>query len=135
MNNLLLNNIDNSYWSIQQHEINKVKSNINKNIDTTKNSAFQKMLDDKITPDGKVNIKKLNPREKKLYDSCIELESFLWKNVLNAMKKTTNKFKLIDGGQAEEIFTDFLYDEYSMLCAKSSSNLATTMFKQLSRKI
>jgi flagellar protein FlgJ len=135
LNNLLLNNIDNSYWSKQQHEINKVKSNINKNTDTTKNSIFQKMLNDKITPDGKVNIKKLNPREKKLYNSCIELESFLWKNVLNAMKKTTNKFKLIDGGQAEEIFTDFLYDEYSMLCAKSSSNLATTMFKQLSRKI
>ena len=51
------------------------------------------------------------------------------------MKKTINKYKLIDGGPAEEIFTDFLYDEYSMLCAKSSSNLATIMFKQLSKNL
>ena len=51
------------------------------------------------------------------------------------MRKTVNKYKLIDGGTAEEIFTDFLYDEYSMLCAKSSSNLAATMYKQLSRNL
>ena len=135
MNNLLITNTDSAYWSKQQLDINNIKNNINKNRNNPINSTFKKMLDNKINNNGKINIKNLSSREKKLYDSCVELESFLWKNVLNAMRKTINKYKLIDGGQAEEIFTDFLYDEYSMICAKSSSNLATTMFKQLSRNL
>ena len=135
MNNLLINNTDAAYWSKQQYEIENIKSNIAKNTDSSENSTFKKMLDDKINKNGKVNIKNLSSREKKLYDSCVEMESFLWKNVLKAMRQTVNKYKLIDGGPAEEIFTDFLYDEYSMLCAKSSSDLASTMFKQLSRNL
>ena len=135
MNSLLINNTDAAYWSKQQYEIENIKSNITKNTDTSEKSTFKKMLDDKIYNNGKVNIKNLSPREKKLYDSCVELESFLWKNVLKAMRQTINKYKLIDGGPAEEIFTDFLYDEYSMLCAKSSSDLASTMFKQLSQNL
>ncbi len=67
-----------------------------------------------------------------LKDKCIEMESFLWKQVLNEMKKTINKNKLLDGGQAEDIFTDFLYDEYAMMMAKNGhSGLADTMYKQL----
>lgn len=135
MDNLLIGNMDNAYWAKQQLDLNNIKSNIKKNTDYPESSTFKKMLDDKIKFDGKINTKNLNPKEKKLYDSCIQLESFLWKNVLNAMRKTVNKYKLIDGGTAEEIFTDFLYDEYSMLCAKSSSNLAATMYKQLSRNL
>ena len=108
MNNLLITNTDSAYWSKQQLDINNIKNNINKNRNNPINSTFKKMLDNKINNNGKINIKNLSSREKKLYDSCVELESFLWKNVLNAMRKTINKYKLIDGGQAEEIFTDFL---------------------------
>ena len=135
MDNLLIGNMDNAYWTKQQLDLNNIKANIKENTDYPKSPTFKKMLDDKIKSDGKINTKNLTPKEKKLYDSCIQLESFLWKNVLNAMRKTVNKYKLIDGGTAEEIFTDFLYDEYSMLCAKSSSNLAATMYKQLSRNL
>ncbi len=133
--NKLLMNIDNAFWSKQQLDMNNVKSNINKN-NKPENFTFKKMLDDKIDRNGNIDTKKLSSSERKLYNSCVEMESFLWKNVLNAMKKTINKYKLIDGGQAEEIFSDFLYDEYSMICAKSSSsNLSTLMYKQLSENL
>ena len=135
MNNLLVN-LENAKWSKEQFSLNNVKSNINKNSNILKNSKFEKMLNEKTGRDGKIDIKKLSTREKKLYNSCVELESFLWKNVLNAMRKTINKYKLIDGGPAEDIFTDFLYDEHSMIMAKtSSSNLSTVMFKQLSKNL
>ncbi len=71
--------------------------------------------------------------DKKLREKCTEMESLLWKQVLNAMKKTIDKHKLLDGGQAEEIFSDFLYDEYAMMMAKNSgTGISDTMYKQLS---
>ena len=82
---------------------------------------------------GNVDTNKLNSDDKKLYDSCVEMESLLWKQMLNAMKKTINKTKLIDGGQTEEMFTDFLYDEYATSMAKNShSDISKTLFRQMS---
>ncbi len=129
-------NINDALWSKEQLNLNNLKSDIKKNVSELKDQSFENMLNEKIGKDGKVKVENLNKREKKLYDSCVEMESFLWKNVLNSMKSTINKFKLIDGGLSEEIFTDMLYDEYAMICAKSSSsNLASMMFEQLSRSM
>lgn len=62
------------------------------------------------------------------------MESLLWKQVLNSMKQTINKYKLVDGGMAENIFTDMLYDQYSMSLSKNaSSGLAKDMYKQMSQ--
>ena len=88
-------NINDTIWSKQQLNLNNIKSDINKNVDDLKGQSFEKMLEEKIGKDGKVNVDNLTKREKKLYDSCVEMESFLWKNVLNSMKSTINKFKLI----------------------------------------
>ena len=129
-------NINDAIWSKQQLNLNNIKSDINKNVDNLKVQSFEKMLEEKIGKDGKVKVDNLTKREKRLYDSCVEMESFLWKNVLNSMKSTINKYKLIDGGLSEEFFTDMLYDEYAMICAKSSSsNLASIMYEQLSRNM
>jgi flagellar protein FlgJ len=129
-------NINDALWSKEQQNLNNIKSDIKRNTNDLKGQSFENMLKEKIGKDGKVKVENLNKKEKKLYDSCIEMESFLWKNVLNSMKSTINKYKLIDGGLAEDFFTDMLYDEYAMMCAKSSSsNLASTMFEQLSRSM
>jgi flagellar protein FlgJ len=129
----------NKYDTIDKY--NKLEANmmkINKNM-SNKNTSFQSMLDDKnniFDKTGKIDQKKLNKNQKKLFDSCIEIESFFWKQLLNEMKKTINKYKLLDGGQAEEIFTDMLYDEYSKMMAKNSNtNIAVDMFKQLYKNI
>ena len=124
--------LSNSYLSNDINRINNLQHKIDNNRDVSTKS-FKELFREKLNSDGSVNQTKLEPREKKLYDSCVEMESFLWKQILNEMKKTINKHKLIDGGQAEEIFTDFLYDEYAMSLAKNANTkLSDDMFKQLS---
>ncbi|MCG8572960.1 MAG: rod-binding protein [Spirochaetes bacterium] len=95
--------------------------------------SFDQQLKSKSDRMGHIQRHKLNKREKKLYDTCMEMESLLWKQVLNAMRKTVDKYKLIDGGRGEEIFSDFLYDEYSkMMSAQSKTGITDTLYKQLS---
>ena len=109
-------------------EISSAKKNGTEGI-----RSFQTLLEEKIYNNGQMNESKLNKQEKKLYGSCVEMESLLWKQVLNTMKKTINQYKLFDGGQAEEIFTDFLYDEYSSMMAKNSgTGIASQIYRQLS---
>jgi peptidoglycan hydrolase FlgJ len=61
-----------------------------------------------------------------------EFEALLIKQMLNAMKKTITKSGLNDGGMAENIFEDFLYDEYSKIMAKTGDfGIANILYKQL----
>jgi len=120
--------------SIQgQSKLNNIKENIslvNKN-----DSEFSKMLGKSSNNKTKnINPDKLQGKEKKLYNTCVDMESLLWKQVLNAMKKTINKYKLVDGGMAEEIFSDMLYDRYSLDISKQSkTGLAQQMYDQMSK--
>ena len=52
-------------------------------------------------------------RTDKLYEQCQALETFLVKNILNAMRKNVMKSPLIDTGFAGEIYEDMLWDEYA----------------------
>lgn len=111
----------------------KIKAEISKNKNYAKDS-FHKLLNEKIKPDGTVDQSKLKGNEKKLYDACVELESFLWKQMLNAMRKTVDQYRLFDKSMAEDVFTDFLYNEYSMTLAKNAkTKISDEMFRQLSR--
>jgi flagellar protein FlgJ len=56
----------------------------------------------------------------KLYEQCLELETFLVKNILNAMRKNVMKSSLIDTGYAGEIYEDMLWDEYAKDYTKNS---------------
>jgi len=124
-----LTGLDNNYLNREYSNI----SNIQKKSENNTNE-FEGMLKEKINRNGSVDEKKLSPKEKKLYDSCVEMESLMWKQVLGSMKQTINKFSLLDGGQAEDIFSDFLYEEYSKMMAKNGgANLTNTIYKQISR--
>jgi Rod binding domain-containing protein len=73
---------------------------------------------------------------KKLYEACQDFEALFIKQMLNAMRKTINKTKLIDGGMAEEIFEDMLYDEYAKKMAKTAQfGLADMLYRDLSPQI
>ena len=48
-----------------------------------------------------------------LYEQCLALETFLVKNILNAMRKNVLKSSLVDTGFAGEIYEDMLWDEYA----------------------
>ena len=57
----------------------------------------------------------------KLYELCMELETFLIKNLIKSMRGTVQKSKLIDTGFAGEIYEDMLYDEYAKGFAKNAN--------------
>lgn len=123
-----LTNLDSAYLSKELNSIQEIKRKIDIN-----SKDFEILLKEKLNKDGTVNKNKLDKKEQKLFDACVEMESLLWKQVLNTMKKTINKYKLLDGGQAEEIFSDFLYDEYALLMAKNSkTKIADQLFFKLS---
>lgn len=130
---------DRSYIT-QNRDLDRMNSISQKN--NSGNSSFDKMLKQNISKENisrgnrTVNPDNLTGKHKKLYDTCQEMESLLWKQVLNAMKKNINKHKLIDGGRGEEIFSDFLYDEYaSMISKHGNSGLSETMYKDMSRSL
>ena len=55
-----------------------------------------------------------------LYEQCLALETFLVKNLLNAMRKNVIKSSLIDTGFAGEIYEDMLWDEYAKEYTKNA---------------
>jgi flagellar protein FlgJ len=73
-------------------------------------------------------------KDENLYKACVEFESLFIKQMLDAMRQTVTKSGLIGGGMAEEIFEDFLYDEYAMKMAETAGfGLSDTLYNQLSR--
>ena len=68
-----------------------------------------------------------------LYEQCQQFESIFIKMMLGEMQKTVEKSGLMDGGYAEEIFSDMLTDEYSKTMAKNANfGLADSLYRQLS---
>ena len=74
-------------------------------------------------------------RSSKLYKVCQDFESIFIKQMLNVMRKTVHKTGLVDGGLAEEIFEDMLYDEYALKMAQSSQfGISDMLYKELFRR-
>ena len=59
-------------------------------------------------------------RSDKLYEQCLELETFLIKNLIGSMRKTVQKSGLINEGFAGKMYEDMLYDEYAKDFAKNA---------------
>ena len=49
----------------------------------------------------------------KLYEQCLELETFMVKTLISSMRNTVQKSGLIDEGFAGKMYEDMLYDEYA----------------------
>ncbi len=83
-----------------------------------------------------LNSKLSSKENSKLKQACSDFEAIFIKQMLNSMKKTINKTKLIDGGMSEDIFEDMLFDEYAAkMSANSNLGLAKQMYSQLSKTI
>jgi len=68
----------------------------------------------------------------KLYQLCLELETFLVKNLLTSMRNTVQKSGLIDQGFAGKMYEDMLYDEYAKDLTKNAGfGLAEQAYRQL----
>ena len=106
------------------------------------NEEINKQLNGKVTSSaikrpGTIKEDVANdPERKKLYNACVEFESIFVKMMLNQMKKSVDKSGFIDGGHAEEIFEDMLYDEYAKQISKNESlGLAEQIYDSLSAQL
>ena len=74
-------------------------------------------------------------KEDKLYQLCLELETFLVKNLLTSMRNTVQKSGLVDDSFAGKMYEDMLYDEYAKDYTKSANfGLAEQAYRQLKSK-
>lgn len=70
-----------------------------------------------------------------LKEACKEFETILLEQMLNSMRKTINKSGLMQGGMAEDIFEDMLYEKYARKMSDSANlGLADMLYRQLSQK-
>ena len=74
-----------------------------------------------------------NIEEKKLLDAVTELESMFVNQMYKSMRSTLSKENdLLYGGMTEEVFTDMLYNEYSLTTSKNNNlGLAKQMYEQM----
>ncbi len=71
-------------------------------------------------------------KSSELYKQAQEFESIFVKMMLSEMRKSVEKSGMIDGGMAEDIFSDMLYDEYAQSMTKNAGfGLADQVYRQL----
>lgn len=86
------------------------------------------------TPSREMNLK--NIKNKDLMKVCKQFESIFINMMFKQMRKNIPKNDIMHGGMAEDIFKDFLYDEYSQkLADKESFGLSKMLYNQLSSYI
>ena len=96
------------------------------NDDVREMSAAEKVSVNRRPVDAAID------KNDKLYQACLELETFLVKNLLNGMRNTVQKSNLIDQGFAGKMYEDMLYDEYAKDFTKNAGfGLAEQAYKQL----
>jgi len=72
------------------------------------------------------------PTRQNLMEVCLQFEAIFAKQMLDSMRKNVLKTGLIDGGMAEEIFEDMLWDEYALVLARNGNlGLSKTIYSQL----
>ena len=68
----------------------------------------------------------------KLYQLCLELETFLVKNLLTGMRNTVQKSGLIEESFAGKMYEDMLYDEYAKSFTQNAGfGLAEQAYRQM----
>lgn len=73
--------------------------------------------------------------DQKLKATCREFESMLHYSMLQAMRKTIDKSDLFYGGNAEDIFTSMLDEEYAKIMSNSNKGtIAESLYQQLAQK-
>ena len=102
--------------------------------------AFERLLKKAQEKDSSTNSfspARKNPppidKNDRLYELCMDLETFMIKNLLKSMRSTIQKSKFIDPGFAGEMYEDMLYDEYAKTFARNAGlGFAEMAYRELS---
>ena len=72
-------------------------------------------------------------KENELDKVAEEFSSIFIEKMFSSMKKTLSDDKMLDGGYAEDVFSDMLYREYSQMAGKQGilADLNKTLVEQL----
>jgi peptidoglycan hydrolase FlgJ len=95
-------------------------------VESGTTGAFEKLLrkaQEQQTSNTNFYSAKKTPIDKtdKLYEACLELETFLIKNLIKSMRSTVQKTGLIETGFAGQVYEDMLYDEYAKTFAQNAN--------------
>jgi len=94
--------------------------------------SYEALYDDSNTKVSSSTKKQID-KDDKLYQLCLELETFLIKNLITSMRNTVQKSGLVDEGFAGKVYEDMLYDEYAKDFTKNANfGLAEMAYRQLS---
>lgn len=71
-------------------------------------------------------------RKKKLLTACREFEAVFYQQILKQMRESIPQSDWLNGGTGENIFRDFLDEEYAKIMAERNSvGLAELLYRQL----
>ena len=77
-----------------------------------------------------------NAESVKLKSAAVDFEALFIKQMLDNMRSTVQKSGFLDGGFAEEIYQDMLYDEYAKKMAQTARfGIAEQLYDSLSSYI
>ena len=138
MNDFALNSIGASYMNMDGYRTSASSKVQDSNFKSLLERAYAAHDSEKVTdnesssmpaprsPNSKVD------KNDKLYQLCLELETFLVKNLLTSMRNTVQKSGLIDDSYAGKMYEDMLYDEYAKNFTKNANfGLAEQAYLQL----
>ncbi len=125
-----MNGIENVVNNAVSGRIKSAENSLNKMNST---ESFETALKSAVKQNDPA---KMDKTHKKLWDTCVEAESLFVGKMLKEMKKTVPKNEWLHGGQAEDIFEDMLYDEYSLKMSKNYNfGMAKLLYDEMSRRI
>ena len=115
----------------------RIKSAENSLAKMNSNDKFEAELQSAVSKNKVQNDpSKMDKTHKKLWDTCVEAESLFVGKMLKEMKKTVPKNEWLHGGQAEDIFEDMLYDEYSLKMSKNYNfGMAKLLYDEMSSRL
>ncbi|WP_020004440.1 rod-binding protein [Brachyspira innocens] len=121
--NLSMNSANLSKLENTKKQYGNAKFSIDENIqNTSDNNAVSKYVKDF--------------EKKRLRQVSEDFEALMINQMLKEMRKTVDKSGLIDGGMAEQIFEDMLYDEYAKEFSKTKTfGLADIIYNQMEKYV
>jgi len=101
-------------------------NNANSKAQEAKQGEFEKALEKAMEEND----------EKKLKKACSDLEAIFVSMVFKQMRSTVQKAGLFDGGMAEEMYEEMLYDKYAEEASKGKGiGLGDLLYQQLSKSL
>lgn len=123
-----------------RYDLNTGSANLTKLENAKKryqNEQFSKFsLNIKNSEENTENKEIVNNEKKRLREVSEDFEALMINQMLKEMRKTVNKSDFLNGGMAEQIFEDMLYDEYSKEFSKTKTfGLADIIYNQLEKYV